>query len=251
MRNIDLNGDMGESLPGKIIGDDAAIMPWITSANIACGFHGGSPEMMEQTIKLAMAQGVAVGAHPSFPDIEGFGRREMEMEPAQIFSMVLYQVGAMKTFTNWLGIPLHHVKPHGALYNMAAVRPVYAEAIVAAVKQVDPDVFLYGLSGSALIDAAEKAGLASCHEVFADRRYMPNGTLAPRSMPGAVIQHEQEAFAQVLSMVKDERVMSISGEWIRLKADTICIHGDHAGAALFAKGLRQLLEKEGHQVRAH
>lgn len=251
MKNIDLNCDMGESLPGKIIGADDAIMPWISSASIACGFHGGSPEIMAQTIRKAHAQGVAVGAHPSFPDIEGFGRREMEREPEDIFSMVLYQVGAMKAFTNWLGIPFHHVKAHGALYNMAAVRPSYAEAIAAAVKQVDPAVCVYGLAGSAMIRAAEENGLPVCSEVFADRRYMPNGTLAPRSMPGAVIHDEAESVEQVLSMVKDQRVRSISGEWIRLKADTICIHGDHSGAATFAQVLRRALEAEGFQIRAH
>lgn len=248
---IDLNCDMGESLPGKPIGDDAGIMPYISSANIACGYHGGGGEIMKQTMLLAHQQGVAVGAHPSFDDLEGFGRREMELNYDEVYTLVHTQVMEMYRVSQSLDITLHHVKPHGALYNMAAKRNEYATAIVDAIKSVDASLILYGLAGSLMIKAAEAKGLATCNEVFADRMYLPDGSLTPRTMKGAVIENKEESIEQVLSLLQKGRVQSITGEWMKIKAETICIHGDHAGAASFAKALREKLTAEGFTIKSH
>lgn len=250
MISIDLNCDMGESLPGKPIGNDAGIMPFISSANIACGYHGGGGEIMRDTILLAMKYGVAIGAHPSFDDIEGFGRREFELSAEEIYALVFKQIQAIKTVTEDCGGSLHHVKPHGALYNMAAKRSDYAEAIAKAIVDVDASLILYGLAGSLMISKASDMGLQTCSEVFADRRYLSDGSLTPRSISGAVIEDKAEAVQQVLTMVKDAKVQSISGDWVNIKAETICIHGDHAGADVFAKALSEQLYAEGITIKS-
>lgn len=250
MFSVDLNCDMGESLPGKPIGDDEGIMPFISSANIACGFHGGGSEIMKKTILLARQYGVAVGAHPSFDDIEGFGRRDIELRSEDIYALISVQVHSIRSMAETCGVRLHHVKPHGALYNMAAKRLEYARAIAAAISDIDHELLVYGLAGSALIRAADEEGLRSCSEVFADRTYISDGSLSPRSMTGAVIENQDESVDQVLNMLKRGEVQSITGEWIKIKADTICLHGDHAGAALFAKALRKAIEAEGIMIQS-
>lgn len=250
MPYIDLNCDMGESLPDKLIGNDAGIMPFISSANIACGYHGGGGAIMRNTVLLAMKHGVAIGAHPSFDDTEGFGRREVELSSSEIYVLVFKQVQAIKTVTENCGGVLHHVKPHGALYNMAAKRVDYATAIAKAVLDVDASLILYGLAGSCMISIASDMGLQTCNEVFADRRYLPDGSLTPRSMPGAVITDKAVSVQQVLSMVKEGKVQSISGEWVNIKAETICIHGDHVGADVFAKTLSETLIAEGITIKS-
>ncbi|MEY3435823.1 MAG: hypothetical protein RL335_279 [Bacteroidota bacterium] len=251
MNRIDLNCDMGESWPDKIVGDDPAVMPYISSANIACGYHGGGGSIMKETILLAHKYQVAIGAHPSFNDREGFGRREYELNYNEIYDLVYKQVCLINAVMHSLDLTLHHVKPHGALYNMAAKRNDYAEAIVDAVKTIDERLILYGLAGSELIQVAAKRGLKTCSEVFADRRYLDDGSLTPRSMNGAVIEDIEESIQQVLSMIQKGRVRSITGEWVPIKAETICIHGDHKGAAEFARTLKEILSAEGYTIQSY
>jgi UPF0271 protein len=250
MKIVDLNCDMGESFNGKKIGDDEAIMPFISSSNIACGFHGGDPMVMHATVELAIRHGVAIGAHPSFYDIEGFGRNEIALSKEEIYDIVLYQVSALIGFTKKQGGTLHHVKPHGALYNMAARIPGYAEAIASAVKDIDDSLILYGMSGSELIKAGKAAGLKTCSEVFADRTYQDDGSLTPRSRPGAVIQDFERSVEQVMMMVAEGKLMTTDGKRIDIEAETICIHGDHEGSALFAKELNRCLTEAGCTIKA-
>ncbi len=247
--HIDINCDMGESTADRIIGQDAAIMPFISSANIACGFHGGSPKVMRGTILLAMQHGVAIGAHPSFPDLEGFGRREMDLPADEVHDIVLYQVGAMKAMTETLGAGLHHVKPHGALYNMAARSVELSEAIVRAVRSIDPELILYALSGSITVQVARAHGLACAEEVFADRGYEADGSLTPRAKPGALLPGADAALRQVLGMVKEGKVTSTDDRIVMLKADTICIHGDGAHAVDIARTLHAGLVAEGITIQ--
>jgi UPF0271 protein len=241
---------MGESLRDKKIGDDEAIMPFISSANIACGFHGGDPVVMNETIRHAAAKGVAIGAHPSFPDLENFGRKEWQMDPQEVHDIVVYQVSAMIGMAKVMGARVHHVKPHGALYNMAARIPSYAEAIASAVAQLDKRLILYGLSGSCLVQEARKAGLKPASEVFADRTYQQDGSLTPRSMPNAVITEADLAVQQVLMMLRDGKVKTIQGGYVNIEADTICIHGDHEGSSQFARLLNTRLTEEGFSIKA-
>ncbi|QMU29963.1 LamB/YcsF family protein [Adhaeribacter radiodurans] len=254
MRNptltIDLNCDVGESFGVYQLGNDEAILPYVSSVNIACGFHAGDPAVMKQTVNLALQHGVAIGAHPGLPDLVGFGRREIIVSPEEAYDMVVYQVGALAGFVKAAGGTLHHVKPHGALYNMAAVNLPLAQAIAEAVHKVNPEAFLYGLAGSALIQAGEQFGLLTANEVFSDRTYQPNGTLTPRRQPNALITEEQVALNQVIQMVKSNTVRAQNGSDIPIKADTICIHGDGAHAAAFAKKINETLQQEKIQIRA-
>lgn len=250
MKIVDLNCDMGESTGSQMIGDDLSIIPYISSSNIACGFHGGDPMVMHATVELAIRYGVAIGAHPSFYDIEGFGRNEIALSKEEIYDIVLYQVSALDGFTKRLGRKLHHVKPHGALYNMAARIPGYALAIAAAVKDIDKSLILYGLSGSELIKAGRDAGLSTCSEVFADRTYQDDGSLTPRTKAGAVIHEFERSIEQVMLMIEEGKLRSLSGKLINIEAETICIHGDHPGSALFAKGLHRSLTAEGFTIKA-
>ena len=203
MPSIDLNCDLGESFGAYTIGMDAEILPYITSANIACGFHAGDPSVMQKSVLLCKKYGVQVGAHPGLPDLQGFGRRKMAISPAEAEADVIYQIGALKAFCDAAGVPLHHVKPHGALYNMAAKDPELAAAICRAVKAAAPEAMLLALSGSEMIKAAQALGLRVCSEVFADRGYQPDGTLVPRGKPGAMIENEEEAIARVLQKGTD------------------------------------------------
>jgi UPF0271 protein len=250
MKIIDLNCDMGESTGSKKIGDDEFIMPFISSSNIACGFHGGDPMVMHATVKLAIRHGVSIGAHPSFYDIKGFGRNEIALSKEEIYDIVLYQVSALFGFTKRQGRKLHHVKPHGALYNMAARIPGYAIAIAAAIKDIDSSLILYGLSGSELIKAGRDKGLMTCSEVFADRTYQDDGSLTPRSRPGAVIHDFNKSIEQVMMMISEGKVKTLNGKLINIEAETICIHGDHDGAGLFAKELNRSLTAAGYSIKA-
>ncbi|WP_110953861.1 5-oxoprolinase subunit PxpA [Anaerosinus massiliensis] len=250
MYTIDLNCDLGESFGAYTIGGDEKILPFITSANIACGFHAGDPSVMRKTVQAAIAQHVAIGAHPGLPDLNGFGRREMAISPQEAYDMMVYQVGALYGFVKAEGVRMQHVKPHGALYNMAAKKPALAEAIAEAIYKVDPELILFGLSCSAFIKAGEKIGLKTAQEVFADRTYQLDGTLTPRKMANAMITDADAAVMQVVRMVKESRVKTLPGEDLTIKADTVCIHGDGAHAIAFAKQIHETLEREGITVQA-
>lgn len=247
---VDLNCDMGESYGTYQIGNDEAIFPFITSANIACGFHAGDPGVMKRTIRLALKYNVAIGAHPGLPDLQGFGRREMAISADEAYDMVVYQIGALNGFVQSEGGVLHHVKPHGALYNMAATRKALAEAIATAVYKVNPKLVLYGLSGSELILAGRKLGLKVVNEVFADRTYQDNGTLTPRGADNALIVDEDMAVAQALRMVKEGMVSAVSGTDIAIEANTICLHGDGVQAAAFAAKIHELFKEENINLQA-
>jgi UPF0271 protein len=240
---IDLNADVGES-----IGDDEGVMPFVSSANIACGFHAGNPQIMRTTARLAQGLGVAIGAHPSFRDRDGFGRREMQISTAELEGLVAYQIGALAEVASAEGSRLSHVKPHGALYNMAARDAAMADAIARAVQTVDASLVLFGLSGSQLVLSGERAGLAVASEVFADRGYRADGSLAPRGTPGAVLTDVADVAQRAVDMATGQGVVSVDGTTIRVKADTICIHGDTPGAAALARAVRSALTGAGIRV---
>lgn len=247
---IDLNCDMGESYGAWQMGNDEAVLPFVSSANIACGFHGGDPSAMRKTVAAALAHNVAIGAHPSLPDLVGFGRRVMQITPQEAYDMVVYQVGALAAVAATQGARLHHVKAHGALYNMAAKDAALSQAICRAVRDVDSSLILYGLAGSHLIKAAQDLGLRAAHEVFADRSYQDDGSLTPRNQPGAMIEDVQTAIAQVLHMVQDRSVRSVTGRRVPVQADTLCIHGDQPNAVVFAQSLKEALQQAGISIRA-
>ncbi|MDU5946835.1 LamB/YcsF family protein [Paenibacillus macerans] len=249
MSVVDLNCDMGESFGAYKIGSDSEVLKYVTSANIACGFHAGDPSMMHQTVKLALESGAALGAHPGLPDLAGFGRREMNISPQEACDMVVYQIGALWGFVRAEGAKLQHVKPHGALYNMAARNAGLAEAIAEAVYKVDPELILFGLAGSELIQAGQKAGLRTASEVFSDRTYQSDGSLTPRRQPDALITDEQKSVNQVIRMVAEGKVMSRQNVDVPIRADTICIHGDGAHAVEFAGKIRSSLTKAGIVVQ--
>lgn len=250
MKSIDLNADLGESFGAWRMGDDAGVMPWITSANIACGFHAGDPVTMQRTVALCINHGVAIGAHPALPDLQGFGRRAMKIPPDEVYAQVLYQVGALQALAQAGGGKLHHVKPHGALYNMAARDSGLASAIAGAVRDYAPELALVGLAGSALVEAGRCAGLRVLSEGFCDRRYRSDGSLVPRAEPGAVIEDPDAAVAQALSIAGRGEAIAVDGGKVRITADTLCVHGDRPNAAAFAKLLRRALEKSGLQIGA-
>lgn len=242
---IDLNCDMGESFGAWRMGNDAALMDAVSSINVACGFHAGDPTVMRKTVETALQKNVAIGAHPSFPDLQGFGRREMLLSNQEIFDVVLYQIAALKGIVEAHGGRLHHVKPHGALYNSAAKNAEMAAAIAEAVKKIDENFIFYGLAGSELISQAEKLGLKTANEVFADRTYQSNGSLTPRSQPNALIETSEKAVAQVLEMITENCVTATNGEKVSLRAETVCVHGDGAQALEFALALRKQLTQKG------
>ena len=248
MYKVDLNADLGESFGAYTIGMDGEVLRYITSANVACGFHAGDPVVMQKTVSLAAANGVAVGAHPGYPDLMGFGRRNMNITPEEAEAYIKYQIGALSAFASANGIKLQHVKPHGAFYNMAAVNDKLAEAICKGIYEVNGDLILLGLAGSAHIRAAEKIGLRCASEVFADRGYTDEGTLVPRSMPGAMIKDKDEAIARTVRMIKEGVVESVSGKLIPIKADSVCVHGDNPDAVGFVKNIREKLQSEGVKV---
>ncbi len=232
---------MGEAFGAWPMGNDTALMELISSANIACGFHAGDASIMRKTAKLAIEKNVAIGAHPAFPDLQGFGRRNMQLSPQEVYDICVYQIGAIFGTVRALGGKLHHVKPHGALYNMAAKDATLAKAIAEATKAIHPDLILYGLSGSHLITEAENIGLQTASEVFADRTYQNDGSLTPRTQSNALIESPQEAVNQVIMMIEKQCVISTEGKEVSLKADTVCIHGDGTHAVEFARELRSVL----------
>jgi len=250
MKKIDLNCDMGESYGAWKMGADAEVMPFITSANIACGFHAGDPATIRKTVRLAVDRGVAVGAHPSLPDLMGFGRRVMRISPQDMYDLVLYQGGAVEAFARAAGAKLHHVKCHGALYNMAAMDEGLSEAMIRAVKDLGSGVMLYALSESKSFQLAKKANLPVAGEVFADRGYSDDGTLAPRDQPGGMIEDAALSVKQVLGMIEEGYVTSLSGKRVPVSPDTLCIHGDQPGAVTFAKKLRETFKERGISVAA-
>ncbi|MFD2615964.1 LamB/YcsF family protein [Terrilactibacillus laevilacticus] len=247
---VDLNCDLGESFGAYKIGMDNEILDYVTSANIACGFHAGDPSVMRKTVTLALEKGVQIGAHPGLPDLVGFGRRSMAISPQEAYDMVIYQVGALEAFVKAEGASMQHVKPHGALYNMAAKDPKLSEAIAEAIYAVDPELILFGLSGSQLTKAGEKVGLRVAHEVFSDRTYQIDGSLTSRKEPNALIIDKDKAFKQVLRMVKEGYVKTEQEKDIAIKADTICIHGDGKEALTFARDIRQGFQVENIVVQA-
>ncbi|MGY3088156.1 UPF0271 protein [Hymenobacter sp. UYAg731] len=249
--SVDLNCDMGESFGAWTLGDDAALMPFITSANIACGYHAGDPAVMKQTVRAALKHNVAIGAHPGLPDLVGFGRRNMDISAEEAFDMTVYQLGALHAVARAEGGQLYHLKPHGALYNMAATNAALATAIAEAVYKVQPELVLYGLAGSELTKAGEKLGLKTAHEVFADRTYQANGTLTPRRQPDALITSADVAIAQVLRMVRGGGVRTQQGTDVAIRADTVCLHGDGTHALEFAQRLHQELRAAGIQLQAN
>ena len=242
---VDLNADVGESL-----GDDASLIPRITSANVACGFHAGDPGVMRATVTLALEHGVALGAHPGLPDLDGFGRRETPVSARDVEDLVTYQVGALAAIAAAQGARLQHVKPHGALYNMAARERPLADAIARAIKSVDTTLILVGLSGSQLVDAGQAVGLRTASEGFADRAYRADGSLVPRTEPGAVIDDPDAVSTRAVAMVRERAVTSIDGRPVPLAIDTLCVHGDTPGAAKLAMSIREALVSAGLTVRA-
>ncbi|MFP5503730.1 MAG: LamB/YcsF family protein [Candidatus Sericytochromatia bacterium] len=247
---VDLNADLGEGFGPYGLGDDAAVLDCVSSANVACGFHAGDPAIMRRTVLAAGDRGVAVGAHPGFADRRGFGRREMAATPEEVYADVLYQIGALAGFCRAAGVPLRHVKPHGALYNMAARDRALAQAVASAVRDFAPDLVLYGLAGSELLAAGREAGLHVASEFFADRAYTAGGGLVPRGMPGAVIADPEIAIARVLQAVREGVVETIEGTRAPVAVDTVCLHGDEPRAVAFARRLREALEEAGIRVIA-
>ena len=243
---IDFNCDMGESFGMHKMGFDEEVIKYITSANVACGFHAGDPMWMRHTVRLAEEHGVAVGAHPSFPDLSGFGRRDMNLSPEEAKNDVVYQIGALQAFTK--SKRLQHVKPHGAMYNRAVDDESLAHAICEAIIEVDPEMVLVALAGSRWIRIAEDSGLKVAREIFADRALNPDGTLVSRSKPGAVIHDVEEVVERSLRMVTEGKATAITGEEIAVTADSLCLHGDTPGAVEMAKALKQALESAGVQV---
>jgi UPF0271 protein len=245
---LDLNADVGESFGAYKLGQDASLMPVITSANVACGFHAGDPGVMRETVALARQHSVAVGVHPGFPDLVGFGRREMRVTAREVEDLIVYQIGALAAVAATQGLRLQHVKPHGALYNMAVRDGVLADAIAHATVAVDPTLILFGLPGSELIAAGQRAGLRTAREGFADRAYQPDGVLAPRHLPGAVIEDPDMVVRRAVAMAREHAVTAIDGSRITLEIETICVHGDTPGAALLASRVRDALIDAGVMI---
>ena len=247
---IDINSDVGESFGAYTIGHDAGLMKSITSANIAAGFHGGDPSVLRDTIRQAKTHGVAVGAHPGFPDLVGFGRRELNVTPQEAEDFVLYQVAAVAGVAAAEGVAMQHVKPHGALFNMAVRNAVLSAAIARAVAAIDRSLILFGLPGSEILTAGRAAGLRVAAEVFADRAYEPDGSLASRRKPGSVIHDPEAVVARAVRMVRDRTVVATDGSVVQLAADTMCVHGDTPGSDDLAAKIRAGLEAAGVTVKA-
>ena len=248
MTKVDLNCDLGESFGAYTIGMDEKVIPLISSCNIACGFHASDPEVMQKTVRLAKEAGIGIGAHPGYPDLMGFGRRNLNVSPAEAGAYITYQLGALYAFARSAGVRIQHVKPHGAFYNMAGKDHALALAIAKAVQAFDPELILLGLAGSESVKAAQEIGLPAAREVFADRAYMPDGSLMPRTMEGAVIHDEAEAIRRVVRMVKEHRVTACDGTDIEIVPDSICVHGDNEKALTFVTQIRAALGAEGVEI---
>lgn len=246
---IDLNSDLAESFGAYKIGQDELILGHITSANIACGYHAGDHNVMKRTVQTAVENNVGLGAHPGLQDLIGFGRRIMQVDPQDIYNSIVYQVGALQAFAQLHRMDLNHVKPHGALFNMAARDKAIAQAIAEAVYDLNPKLILFGLAGGELVKAGEKVGLSVAQEVFADRTYQPDGTLTSRTLPNAMIHDVDQAINQVIRMVKQGKVEAVDGSDVEIKADTVCVHGDEPTALDFVKKLRQALTVDGILIK--
>ncbi len=239
---IDINCDLGESFGNFKVGHDSEIMPFITSANIACGFHGGDPAVMTQTVKLAKENRVAAGAHPGFPDLMGFGRRNMSLSKEDVKNIIIYQVGALQAFAKAADTVLHHVKPHGALYNAATQNEAYATAIIEAVRVIDPKLVLFALANSRMAKMAEKAGLRVAHEAFVDRAYNSDGSLVSRSLTGAIIEDAKRVAERAVRLVKEKKVAAVDGQTVKFDdVHTLCVHGDTLNAVELAKSVKKAL----------
>ncbi|NLY43320.1 MAG: LamB/YcsF family protein [Clostridiaceae bacterium] len=239
---------MGESFGRYKLGMDEDVIPYITSANVACGFHAGDPHVMNKTVMLAKKYGVSVGAHPGYPDLLGFGRRKMDVSPEEIKDYIVYQVGALKAFCEVHGVKLQHIKPHGALYNAAGKDPVLARAIAEAVYEVDKELIFLVLAGSEMEKAGKEVGLKTAREVFGDRNYREDGSLVPRSHPKAVLKDDDEVARRVVRMVTEGKVLTIEGKDIDVEVDSICVHGDTLGAINFIKRIRKDLQEKGVEI---
>jgi UPF0271 protein len=249
-RTIDLNADVGESFGPWRMGDDERLIPLVSSVNIACGFHAGDPATIERAVRLAVRSGAAVGAHPGYPDLAGFGRRELEMAPADLEASILYQVAAVAAFARDAGVELRHVKAHGALYNAAALDPRLAETVARAVRRFSSDVALYGLAGSALLDAGRTVGLSVAAEAFPDRAYEPDGRLRSRSLPDSVLTDSTEIARRAVLMAVEGAVKAVDGSRVPIEPQTLCLHGDTPGAVEHAGAVRAALAQAGVEVRA-
>ena len=247
---IDLNCDMGESFGAWKMGNDDGIMPYVSSANIACGFHGGDPATMRKTVASALKHGVSLGAHPGLPDLQGFGRRNMAITDQEAYDMMVVQIGALAAVAASQGAKLRHVKAHGPLSNMAVKDEGLARALAQATYDVDKNLVFFVLASSPMVRVAESVGVQVASEVFGDRNYMPDGTLSPRNKPGAMIEDVQVSIKQVLQMVKTSTLTANDGSIVKVRADTLCIHGDQPGAVTFAKAIREALQAEGIEVGA-
>lgn len=250
MLKIDLNCDLGESFGNYKIGLDEEVIKYVSSANIACGFHASDPIVMQKTVSLAKNSGVAVGAHPGFPDLVGFGRRNMNVSPAELKAMVIYQLGALDSFCRVNKIKMQHVKPHGAMYNMAAKDEKLALAIAEGIAEFDSSLILLGLSGSQMLLAAQKIGLPFKKEVFADRAYEEDGSLVARTKPGAMIESEEEAIERIIGMIRFGKVKAITGKEIPVEPDSVCVHGDNPKALNFVTSIVRRLSEEGIKIEA-
>ncbi len=245
MTTIDLNSDLGENVPDRIVGDDEAMLRVVSSANVSCGFHAGSPEGIAATLRAAVANGVAIGAHPGYRDYEGFGRRAMDVDSATLQAHVEYQLGALQALATAAGGAVVYVKPHGALYNTIARDERQAQDVVAAIRAVDPSLVLLGLAGGVVLDVAERAGLATAAEAFADRAYTPDGLLVSRSEPGSVLHEPELVAARMVRLAEEGVVEAIDGSQVAVRAESICVHGDSAGAIAMAEATRAALEAAG------
>jgi len=245
---INLNADLGESFGAWKMGDDSALLHIVKSANVACGFHAGDPTVMQETVRLAMAQGVSIGAHPSYPDLQGFGRRVMQMSAKDLESTLIYQIGALQAIAAAEGGRVTHVKPHGALHNVACADPAVASTVVNALRKLDPTMILLAPAHSALAKAAQDAGQPVRYEVFADRTYLDDGQLTPRSREGAVIHDSQTCVEHVLRMLKAQAIVTTSGLHLPCRIDSICVHGDGVEAVATAKAIRLALEAAGYAL---
>lgn len=248
MYRVDLNSDLGESFGRYTLGMDKKVIPLITSANVACGYHASDPVVMEKTISMAKEAGIRVGAHPGFPDLMGFGRRNMNVTPAEAKAYTLYQLGALQAFCKAKGVTMQHVKPHGAFYNMAAKDEALSRAICEAVASFDEKLIVLALSGGELARVAKEMGLRTALEVFADRGYEEDGSLVDRRKEGALITDEEQAISRVIRMVKEKKVTAVTGKDIPIQADSVCVHGDGEKALAFVERIRKALTQEGISI---
>lgn len=248
MYSIDLNSDMGESFGCYTIGNDEEIIKYVTATNVACGYHAGDPMVMAKVIKLAKEHGVVVGAHPGYPDLMGFGRRPMNLSFDEIKNYMKYQIGALSGFTSSAGLSIHHVAPHGSLGNLCQYDREASKAICEAVYEIDPSIIIYYVAGAVLGEEAEKMGLRTAAEIFVDRAYMDDLSLAPRKMEGSMITDEEIAIERCIRMIKEGKVTSITGKELDIKGDSLCVHGDGAKALAFVQRIRDAFEKEGIKI---